>query len=62
MRAKKEGEFVNVKVRRDIADRLNDYIQKTAHTKTATIEHALTTYFDMFDARRGCVQTGDDHD
>lgn len=43
-RAKKNGEFVNCKVRQDIADRLNAYSEKTMIPKTAIVEKAIEEY------------------
>lgn len=43
-RAKKNGEFVNCKVRQDIADKLNAYSEKTMIPKTAIVEKAIEEY------------------
>lgn len=45
-RAKKNGEFVNCKVRQDIADRLNAYSEETMIPKTAIVEKAIEEYLD----------------
>lgn len=44
MRARKDGEFVNVKVRQELADRLNRYVADTGYSKTVVIEKALELY------------------
>lgn len=43
-RAKKNGEFINCKVRQDIADKLNAYSEKTMIPKTAIVEKAIAEY------------------
>lgn len=43
-RAKKNGEFVNCKIRQDIADRLNAYSEETMIPKTAVVEKAIEEY------------------
>ena len=43
-RAKKNGEFVNCKIRQDIADRLNLYSEETMIPKTAIVEKAIEEY------------------
>ena len=43
-RAKKNGEFVNCKIRQDIADRLNTYSKKTMIPKTAIVDKAIEKY------------------
>lgn len=45
MRAKKEGEFVNVKIRQDLADQLKRYAAETGFSKTTVVEKALDRYF-----------------
>lgn len=46
MRARKEGNFVNIKLKRDLATRLSSYTDRTGYTKTAVIENALQAYLD----------------
>ncbi len=45
-RAKKEGNFVNCKVRQEILDRLNDYADKSMIPKTSIVEKAIEEYLD----------------
>ena len=45
-RERKDGEFVNVKVRQDIADRLNQYTKDSMIPKTAIVEKAIEEYLD----------------
>ena len=45
-RERKDGEFVNVKVRQDIADRLNQYTKESMIPKTAIVEKAIEEYLD----------------
>ena len=45
-RERKDGEFVNVKVRQDIADRLNQYTKESMIPKTALVEKAIEEYLD----------------
>lgn len=45
MRAKKEGEFVNVKIRQDLVDQLKRYAAETGFSKTTVVEKALDRYF-----------------
>ena len=46
MRPKKDGEFVNAKLERGLADRLNRYVLETGLSKTAVIEKSLLAYLD----------------
>lgn len=46
MRPKKDGEFVNVKLERSLADRFNKYVEETRFPKTVVIEKALQEYLD----------------
>lgn len=48
-RAKKNGEFVNCKIRQDIADKLNAYSEKTMIPKTAIVEKAIEEYLNKID-------------
>ena len=43
-RAKKNGEFVNCKIRQEIVDELNAYSEKTMIPKTAVVEKAIEEY------------------
>ena len=45
-RAKKDGEFINCKIRKDIARRLNTYSEYSMIPKTAIIERAIEEYLD----------------
>ena len=45
-RAKKDGDFVNCKVRQDIFDRLNQYAKTTMIPKTSIVEKAIEEYLD----------------
>lgn len=45
-RERKDGEFVNVKVRQDIADRLNQYTKDSMIPKTSIVEKAIEEYLD----------------
>lgn len=45
MRARKNGEFLNVKIEQAIADELNKYAAETGFSKTAVVENALKRYF-----------------
>lgn len=46
MRPKKDGEFVNAKLERSLADRFNQYVEQTRFPKTVVIEKALEAYLD----------------
>lgn len=46
MRPKKDGEFVNAKLERSLADRFNKYVAETGFPKTVVIEKALKMYLD----------------
>lgn len=46
MRPKKDGEFVNAKLERSLADRFNKYVQDTRFPKTVVVEKALQEYLD----------------
>ena len=55
-RLKKEGEFINCKVRQDVVDRLNAYSEKSMIPKTSIVEKALEEYLDRMNdnADRKC--------
>ena len=46
MRAKKDGEFVNVKIEQALADKLNQYVAATGYSKTAVVEKALRMFLE----------------
>lgn len=54
-RAKKNGEFVNCKVRQDIADKLNAYSEKTMIPKTAIVEKAIEEYLNKIETYSGRI-------
>ena len=43
-RPKKDGEFLNCYIRRDVSQRLTDFCKKTGLSKTASVERALLMY------------------
>jgi len=45
-RAKKDGEFINCKIRQDIVDRLNQYVEESMISKTNIVERAIEEYLD----------------
>lgn len=53
MRSKKDGEFVNAKVERALADRFNRYVERTRYPKTVVIEKALEEYLDRHEHEAG---------
>lgn len=54
-RAKKNGEFVNCKVRQGIADKLNAYSEKTMIPKTAIVEKAIEEYLNKIETCSGRI-------
>ena len=59
-RIKKEGEFINCKVRQDVVDRLNAYSEKSMIPKTSIVEKALEEYLDRMDDKINERQSADD--
>ena len=45
-RAKKDGEFINCKIRQDVVDRLNKYVDDSMISKTNIVEKAIEEYLD----------------
>ncbi len=45
-REKKDGEFVNIKMRQDIVDRLKAYSKESMIPKTGVVEKAVEDYLD----------------
>ena len=45
-RQRKDGEFINVKIRQDIADKLNQYAKDSMIPKTSIVEKAIEEYLD----------------
>lgn len=43
---KKEGEYINCKIRKDIYDKLSEYSNYSMIPKTALVERALEEYLD----------------
>ena len=43
-RAKKDGEFINCKIRQDVIDRLNRYSDDSMISKTNIVEKAIEEY------------------
>lgn len=47
-RAKKDGQYINCYVEKDVVEKLERYCNATGLTKTVAIERILTKYFDEF--------------
>ncbi|WP_294170568.1 hypothetical protein [uncultured Clostridium sp.] len=47
-RAKKESSYVSLKMEKEIADRLNQFLEDSGLTKTKTIEMALNDFMDEY--------------
>ncbi len=45
-RAKKDGEFINCKIRQNVVDRLNQYVEESMISKTNIVERAIEEYLD----------------
>ena len=45
-RMKKEGEYINCKIRKDIYDKLSEYSNYSMIPKTALVERALAEYLE----------------
>lgn len=48
MRSKKDGESVNVKLGRSLANRFNRYVEETMFPKAVVIGKALKAYMDRY--------------
>ena len=48
MRSKKDGESVNVKLERSLANRFNRYVEETMFPKAVVIGKALKAYMDRY--------------
>lgn len=45
-RPRKEGRFLNTKIKEESMKKLDDFCQKTGLSKTAAVENALDYYFE----------------
>ena len=52
-REKKDGEFINCKIRQEVADKLNEYSKVSMVPKTAIVEKALDEYLDKNLVKKG---------
>lgn len=50
-REKKDGSYVNLRLKASLYDRLVAHCEQDDRTKTSVIERALTQYFDNLDAK-----------
>lgn len=53
MCSKKDGEFVNVKLGRSLADKFNMYVEETMFLKVVVIGKALKEYMDRYASSDG---------
>ena len=49
-RPKKDGEFLNCYIRRDVSERLTEFCKVTGLSKTMSVEKALCHYLDDHDS------------
>ena len=56
-RAKKDGQYINCYVEKEVVEKLEQFCNKTGLTKTVAIERILTKYFDDYFNKvdSGCV-------
>jgi len=48
-RPKKEGQYINCLIQKNIAERLDKFVTETGLPKTSAVEHALIQYLDNYD-------------
>lgn len=53
-RAKKDGQYINCYVEKEVVEKLEQFCNKTGLTKTVAIERILTKYFDEFFDQLDC--------
>lgn len=46
---KKDGVFVNIYAKKEIADKLSEFCKKTGQTKTVVIERGIEMYIDYME-------------
>ena len=55
-RPKKEGQYLNVRINRDVYERLDEICEEAGHTKTYVVEKALTGYFADYDKNQSALR------
>ena len=59
-RAKKDGQYINCYIEKDVVETLEQYCNETGLTKTVAIERILTKYFDEYFGKDDSVQEKDE--
>ena len=55
-RAKKENISLNIRLAKEVSNRLNDYCEETGMTKTSVVERALSMYLDDHEKKKAILE------
>ena len=55
-RPKKEGQYLNVRINRDIYDRISEICEEAGHTKAYVVEKALTGFIEDYEENKEVLQ------
>ena len=55
-RPKKEGQYLNVRINRDIYDRISEICEEAGHTKAYVVEKALTSFIEDYEENKEVLQ------
>ena len=49
-RPKKEGQYLNVRIDRDVYDKISEICEEAGHTKAFVVEKALTSFIEDYES------------
>ena len=55
-RPKKEGQYLNVRINRDVYDRISEICEEAGHTKAYVVEKALTGFIEDYEEDKEALQ------
>ncbi len=55
-RPKKEGQYLNVRINRDVYDRISEICEEAGHTKAYVVEKALTGFIEDYEENKEVLQ------
>ena len=55
-RPKKEGQYLNVRIDRDVYERISEICEEAGHTKAYVVEKALTSFIEDYEEDKEALQ------
>ena len=55
-RPKKEGQYLNVRINRDVYDRISEICEEAGHTKAYVVEKVLTGFIEDYEENKEVLQ------